>query len=100
MARKTKNHDNTNSKVDISDNNYTEQSSAEVETIGPETKNGIISNAISVRVRKEPNLESDIIDVLSGGSKVTIISEINDFYKVLFDNKKEGYVYSELIKEV
>lgn len=77
-----------------------EESPAEVETNGPETINGTIVNAIHVKVRKDPNFDSELIDVWPRGRNVTIVGkEKNGFYEVLVDDDTRGYIASKFIKE-
>lgn len=77
----------------------TEQSSAEVETTGPETKNGIITNALFVKLRQEPNFNSEVVMVLRKDDVVTIVGKHGDFYKVTTKSNKVGYISSPFVKE-
>lgn len=76
-----------------------EKSHAEVETNGPETKNGIVENALHVKVRKDPSYESDVLEVLRKGDKVTILDKSGEFYKVSTSVNKIAYISSDFIKE-
>lgn len=88
------------STVAIPDNkNITEESLAQEETTGPETINGIIVNGLHVKVRTEPNFESDVLDVLRKGDKVTILGKENGFYKISIKPNKVAYISSDFIKE-
>lgn len=50
--------------------------------------------------RKEPNLSSEIHEVLEEGSKVTLLEESeNGFVKVSYEGK-EGYIYHNLLKAI
>lgn len=75
-----------------------EESPAEMETTGPETKNGIIENSLIVNLRREPSLESPVLEVLNRGDKVTIVDKKDNFYKVSVRNRI-GYILSDFVKE-
>lgn len=79
---------------------HREVSPAEVETLVPETKNGIVINSLYVRIRREPSLESDVIKLVRKGDKVKILDRLDRFYKISIENDQLGYVASEYIKEV
>lgn len=84
------------------ENNFTEAqetSSAEVETTGPETKNGIIINSLFVNIRSEANPESDVIGIMRKGDKVNILGREGGFHKISTDLYKFAYISSEFIKE-
>lgn len=76
-----------------------EVSPAELETTGPETKNGTVVNSLYVNVRKEPSYESDVLEVLRKGDKVIILGKSGEFYKVSTSVNKIAYIFSEFIKE-
>lgn len=77
-----------------------EVSHAEVETTGPETKNGVIINAMHVNVRREPWIDEDnVLEVLRKGDKVTILGKVNNFYKVSTSVNKVAYILSDWVKE-
>lgn len=78
----------------------TEMSPAEVETTGPETKNGIIVGAMNVKVRKEPWADDDnVIEVLRRGDKVVINDKVGGFYKVSTSVHPVAYISSTFVKE-
>ncbi len=77
----------------------TEETPAEVESNGPETKNGIITNSLFVNVRKEPNIESDSVEVLRRGDKVKLIKKVAGFYEVNTSVNKHVYISSDFIEE-
>lgn len=78
----------------------TEVSPAEVETNGPETKNGIIDGAMFVKVRREPWTDDDnVLEVLRKGDKVTIFGKVDGFYKVSTSVNKVAYISSDFVKE-
>lgn len=77
----------------------TEESPAEVETTGPETINGIVTNSIHVKVRRGPSLESDPIEVLRNGDKVTIFGEENGFYKISTSLNNNVYISKDFVME-
>lgn len=76
-----------------------EVSPAELETTGPETKNGTVANSLYVNVRKEPSYESDVLEVLRKGDKVIVLGKSGEFYKVSTSINKIAYISSEFIKE-
>lgn len=53
----------------------------------------------SVNLRKEPNTECDIIELLSFGTKVEKISEEDGWVKVRYQDK-EGYINAEFLKKI
>lgn len=77
----------------------TEYSPAEVEKAGPETKNGIISNALYVKARTDPSFDAEVVELLRKGDRVQIIDVVERFHKVNTALSKEAYVSSEYIKE-
>lgn len=81
----------------------TEGSPAEMETTGPETINGIVTgtiiNSIHVRARREPNIESDVIELLRKGDHVKILGNVAGFYKVETFANNIAYILSDFVKE-
>lgn len=77
----------------------TEESPAEVEANGPETKNGTVVNSLFVKIREEPNLDAKVLDVIQSGKKVDIISKERGFYKIETDEDVIGYIASNFIEE-
>ncbi len=57
---------------------------------------GIVTE-ITVNVRKEASIDSDIIMYVTQDDKVEILSKTGDWYKINFKNT-EGYIYSDYIK--
>lgn len=53
-------------------------------------------NASRVNVRKKPNTDSSVVDVLSGGEKAYIIGFNCGWYKVRLDDE-DGYIRSDLM---
>lgn len=89
------NEDNSNFKNEIQS-----EFQADGGTNGPETKNGIITNSLLVRVRKEPSHDSDIIEILQKGDKVIILGEDkNSFLKVSTKLNKLAYIFSYYVQE-
>lgn len=78
-----------------------EESPAEVETTTvPQTViNGEIVNTLHVKVRRDPNFESEVLEVLRKGDKVKILEKGTDFWKVSTSVNKIAYISSEFIKE-
>lgn len=77
----------------------TEYSPAEVEKTGPETKNGIIVNALFVNVRREPDYESEMVELLRKSDRVEIVGKVGEFYKVNTSVNRGVYISSNFIKE-
>lgn len=77
----------------------TEKSHTEVETNGPETKYGTITNAPYVNLRKEASLGSDVLEVLTENDKVKIFGKEKDFYRVKALSRRIGFVQDNYIKE-
>ncbi len=67
----------------------------------PETtkKTGIVNVSSSLNVRSEASTSSKVIGSLSGNSKVTIIGEEGEFYKIEYKGS-HGYVAKEYIKDI
>lgn len=87
---------------DMSAKDYTEtkaKSPAEVEINGPETTNGTVINSIYVKVRKEPNYESEVLELLRKGDKVRILGRNGEFYIVSTNTISVAYISSDFIKE-
>lgn len=53
-------------------------------------------NGDTIRLRKEPNTESTVIDIYDNGKEVEVIEKDGEWYKVTID-KKTGYIYGEYI---
>lgn len=89
--------------LDEESNLPTEESPAEMETTGPETINGIITgtiiNSVHVRARREPNIESDVIELLRKGDHVKILGNVAGFYKVETFTNNIAYILSDFVKE-
>lgn len=78
----------------------TERFPAEVETTGPETKNGIVKDCLHVKVRNRPSYDSDVVEVLRKGDKVKILGKVGDFYRVSTSVNNDAYISSDFIEEV
>ena len=52
----------------------------------------------SLRLRKEPSLESETITLLSTDEKYTVVKIEGDFAKITIDDDLTGYVYSDYVK--
>lgn len=79
-----------------------EWSPAKAETTVPKTvTNGIIVNAVHVNVRKEPNRESPVVEILRSGDKVKLLekNEKSEFWKISTSTNKVAYISSKFIKE-
>lgn len=74
---------------------------AEEEKTEPETRNGVIANANRVRLRRTPSTaEDNIIKVLTRDTKVEILDELPNFYKVKTEDGILGYVVAYFCEEV
>ncbi len=49
-------------------------------------------NTESLRLREQPDLNSNILTVLSQGARYVVVAEEGDFFKVAVDNDLEGYI--------
>lgn len=76
-----------------------EESPAEVETTGPETKNGIIKGSMYVNVRREPWVDENVLEVLRQGDKVKILGSVDGFYKVSTSTYKIAYISKDFVEE-
>lgn len=65
-----------------------------------ETRYGIIQNARYVNVRDTPSPTGQVVRVAQEGERVIIFYEDQGYYKVQFENKVEGFVATEFVKEV
>lgn len=65
------------------------------------TKYGKVANCYFLNLRQRPTTESIVLEVLPVNTKVQILADNHaDFYKVLTENKVEGYCVKEYIEEV
>lgn len=62
------------------------------------TTYGTIVNTPSLRLRKNPDLTSQTLTLLSEGAHYVVTGEEGDFLKVAVDNDLEGYVFKEYMK--
>ena len=76
-----------------------EESPAEVETTGPETKHGIIKGSMYVNVRREPWVDENVLEVLRLGDKVRILGAVDGFYKVSTTAHKIAYISKDFVEE-
>ncbi len=78
----------------------TEESSAKDRTTGIQrTKTGTVYNTSYVYVRKGPNKDADILEVMKEGDKVAIIGKSFGFYKVNTASNQAAYIASDFLKE-
>ena len=69
------------------------------EETNDETKNiGIVDNCLQLIIRIEPSKDSKIIGFIDKLSKVEILEEINDFYKICTESGIEGFCMKDYIK--
>lgn len=78
------------------------ESSHEERTMEPETRKGIVADAILLNFRSAPNRkdESNIVDVLKKGTRFEILSEVDDMIEVRLEDGRVGYVASQFCQEV
>lgn len=76
-----------------------EEFPAEVETPVPETANGIVINALNVNVRRWPDKDSEIVETLPKGSRVSIHGKRGDFYEISTNVNHRVYISSKYLKE-
>lgn len=73
-----------------------------VDRNGPETRKGIVTNCLYLRMREEPSIESRPLDATMGllrrGDEVEVLERVDDYYKILVEGKVV-YVVAECIKE-
>lgn len=77
-------------------NELTDRSPAQVETNGPETRKGIVTNCLYLRMWREPNFKSETIGFLERGDEVEVLERIDDYYKIRMEGKVV-YVVAECI---
>lgn len=54
-------------------------------------------NTDSLRLRETPDLNGNVMTVLSRGSEYVVLAEEGDFYRIAIDNDMEGYVAKEYV---
>lgn len=86
-------------KSDLDENKNNEGSPPNLESNGPETKNGIIYNSLFVKLRESPNPQSEVMDVLRNGDRVVIIGKEREFYEVLAKDNLHGYIFYKFLRE-
>lgn len=75
------------------DPNKNDEFPVDEETTDPAPKKGIVCNAPSVRVRKEPSGTSTTLRILERGDEVTILEKITEmYYKVVLADGSVGYI--------
>lgn len=100
MPRKVKDYDlEPLTEQQSEEQQITEESPAEVETNGPETKNGIIVKSLHVKVRREPSYESEVMELLRRGDRVIIHGKVGEFYKISTSTNKFVYIAAAYVKE-
>lgn len=52
----------------------------------------------TVRVRKAPTTDSNILRNLDLGDEVEVVSKEGDWYQIKYDDGKEGYIYAEYVE--
>lgn len=77
----------------------TGKSSTRKKSTEPETENGIISNAVCVKVRETPDPEAKVIAVANAKEKVEIQDTDGQYYKVKLSNGDVGYILSKFCEK-
>lgn len=77
---------------------FTEESSAEVETMAPETKEGKIVNALFVNARKEPSAKAEVYVELRRGDEVTIVGKVGNYYQIEINYSQTAYVNADYVE--
>jgi uncharacterized protein YgiM (DUF1202 family) len=93
--------DNTEKIVTATENMERKTENTEHKNVEKEQiKKGIVSNCLSLAVRKTPSIKSEIIHVLKYGSEVAIGEKesTDKFYKVSTMSGIEGYCAKEFIE--
>lgn len=75
------------------------ESTAYSRTTEPTPRNGIIKDT-TVTFRMTPNPNGKSLGFLAPGTKVRIIEEVGDFYKIELDLSRVGFVLSRFCEEV
>ena len=74
------------------DNSRKPPSEDREETV-PATVNGIVSNSLYVKIRSKPEYSrGNVIATLKKDSSIKIIGDVSDFYKIIFDEDRKGYI--------
>lgn len=73
-----------------------QQAESKAKEVG--TTYGTIVNTPSLRLRKNPDLTSQTLTLLSEGAHYVVTGQEGDFLKVAVDNDLEGYVFKEYMK--
>lgn len=58
---------------------------------------GTVTNCDELRLRREPNFDSEVITTIDVGTKLKLIPESDDWYKVIKFKGITGYVYANYI---
>lgn len=77
-----------------------EEYEAVMKAVTSETRYGVIYNARYVNVRDAASPTANVIRVANEGERVILVYEDNGFYKVEFQDKSEGFISSDFIKEI
>ena len=71
---------------------------APVQTETPLNKAAYISSSAAANLRSGPSTDTQSIGKLARHTKITVVAENGDWYKVSY-NGKVGYVYKQLVKD-
>lgn len=78
---------------------YNTENKSDEETMPPATRSGIVANAKYVNLREDPNRAGKKLVQLSAGTKVEILDETGDYFRVKVKYFPEAYVAKHFIKE-
>lgn len=78
----------------------TGRSSTRKKSTEPETENGIISNAVCVKVREMPDPEANVLGHVNSREKVKILDEKDGYYKIEFGEEGIiGFISSDFCRK-
>lgn len=77
----------------------TGKSSTRKKSTEPTTENGIISNAVCVKVREMPDPGAKVIAVANAKEKVEILDDDGQYYKVRLSSGDVGYILSKFCEK-
>lgn len=85
--------------LDLMTGKNIEESSAEVKTNGPQTRNGIVVNTGCLNVRRSPRGGNNIVGFLERGDKVQIVGENGPYYKISTSENSNVFASKKYIRE-
>lgn len=75
---------------------------AEVTTLDPEAKNGVVFNCAKLNVREKPVVGSRVVSIIDANTEltVTIDESFGNFYKICTASGVEGYCIKDYVRLV